>query len=91
VALLQHLLILASACATPVHVPEADVAHLPDADVAVSQSLVPVPEALEVPIVVDLLRGRNGAGRPLLGEVLVTTIAVQPDAACAPTPTAKRR
>jgi hypothetical protein len=87
VALLQHLLALATGCIAAQHVPSADVAHQPRADVAFSQSFSIQTSRIMVPVVVDVLRGKAVAGRPLLGETQAAEVAL--DTAC-PTVTAPK-
>jgi hypothetical protein len=67
---------LATGCIAVQHVPSADIAQIPRADVAFSQSPAIDTSRIVVPIVVDVLRGKQVAGRPLLGETVVAEVAL---------------
>jgi hypothetical protein len=58
----------ASACVHVQHAPVADVVHQPRADVATAPLLSTNVLTFELPLAIDLLRGRQVAGRPLLAE-----------------------
>lgn len=62
------------------HTPRADVAHRPGAEAVVPADLA-VPLSLDlaqvrVPLVIDVLRSRHSARRPLQGEVALGTLDI---------------
>jgi hypothetical protein len=77
VSVLQQLVLAASACVQTQHVPVTDALHQPRPDVVYSQALLAIGQTTEVPIEIELLRGKRAGGRPLLGETPVATAVVK--------------
>ncbi len=76
-SLLQHLFLLASACVQVQHVPDVNVTHQPRADVTFSQSFSASDMVFQMPIEVDVLRGKQVGGHPLLGETIITVATLK--------------
>jgi hypothetical protein len=77
VSLLQQLIMAASACVHVQHAPAADVVHQPRADVALSPSFSANILTMELPLTVDLLRGKQVGGRPLLAETAIAKATIK--------------
>jgi hypothetical protein len=77
VALLQQLIMAVSACVQVQHAPVADVAHQPRADVVAAPVVSANDLTVELPLTIDLLRGRQVARRPLLAETPIATVTVK--------------
>jgi hypothetical protein len=77
VSLLQQLIMAASACVQVQHAPVADVVHQPRADVALSPSFSANVLTFELPLTIDLLRGKQVGGRPLLAETPIAKATIK--------------
>jgi hypothetical protein len=75
--MLQQVVLLAGACAQVQHIPASNVQHQPSANVAVMSSVSSHNLNVELPITIDLLRGKQAGRRPLLGEAPMAKAAVK--------------
>jgi hypothetical protein len=70
VSLTQQFILLAQlTCIDVQHVARPDVAHIAKPEVTLNKGPVIDTGEIEIPVTVDVLRGRQGGNRPLLGEV----------------------